>query len=120
MFLLVTKLAQYRLQNLYKKGKTEYYNIACSFDIETSSFLDSNGEKTAILYHWQIQIEEYQETGRDNYSLVSAFSKLQKVLKLNKTRKLVLYVHNLGFEFNFIRKYFNITKMFFVAPRKPL
>ena len=32
--------------------KHEWYNVACAFDIETSSFIDHNGEKAATMYLW--------------------------------------------------------------------
>lgn len=113
-------LEEYRKTKIVKHKSDEYYDIPCAFDIETSSFIDDNGEKVSILYHWQLRIGDYVETGRTNTSMCYAFDRLQKALRLTQKRKIIIYVHNLGYEFNFIRKYFNITKMFFVAPRKPL
>ena len=36
----------------YVGEKTKYLNIPISFDIETSSFYDTDGNKTAIMYIW--------------------------------------------------------------------
>lgn len=113
-------LEHYRKTKIIKHKSDEYYNIPCAFDIETSSFYDEDGEKVAIMYHWQLQIGDYIRTGRDYTDLLSTINHISRALKLTKHRKIIIYVHNLGYEFNFIRKYFNVTKMFFVSPRKPL
>src|SRR5699024_6659130 len=39
---------------------------------------------------------------------------------LGKSRKLVVYVHNLGFEFQFMRKYFKWENVFTVDEREPI
>ena len=36
------------------EGKTKYLNIPASFDIETTSFYDENGNKTSIMYAWML------------------------------------------------------------------
>ena len=39
---------------------------------------------------------------------------------MNLKRRLIVYVHNLAFEFQFIRKYFNFVKVFAIENRKPI
>ena len=47
-----------------KRNKIEYINIPVSFDIETSNFKDTSGEKVALMYHWQLAIYDNVITGR--------------------------------------------------------
>lgn len=106
-----------------KKNKSEYiYNVPCAFDIETTSFYNRKGEKQAVMYHWQFMygVEECYVTGRDWNSFLQLLKKLQNNLRLNKHRKLIIYVHNLGYEFQFMRKWLKISRAFFIAERKPL
>ncbi|MGC8059533.1 hypothetical protein ACP3WF_23830, partial [Salmonella enterica] len=47
---------------------------------------------------------------------------LQLELNLSESRRLVIYVHNLGYEFQFMRKYFDWLEdgLFAVDERKPI
>ena len=118
------------------KGKI-YYNIAMSFDIETSSFYeDKNGviytndeykklknqvkaEKKAIMYVWQFAIEENVIIGRTWNDFLYFCKKLYDYLDLEK-RYIIVYVHNLSYEFQFICKWFNWIDIFADSERKPI
>ena len=118
------------------KGKI-YYNIAMSFDIETSSFYeDKNGiiytndeykklknkvkaEKKAIMYIWQFAIEENVIIGRTWNDFLFFCKKLYDFLNL-KERYIIVYVHNLSYEFQFICKWFNWIDIFADSERKPI
>ena len=118
------------------KGKI-YYNLAMSFDIETSSFYeDKNGviytndeykklknrvkaEKKAIMYIWQFAIEENVIIGRTWNDFLYFCKKLYDYLDLKK-RYIIVYVHNLSYEFQFICKWFNWVDIFADSERKPL
>lgn len=98
----------------------EYYNIPCSFDIETSSFYE-NGEKKAIMYTWQFGIDGYVILGRTWSELDILFSKINNILLLDvEHRILICYVHNLSYEFQFLRKHLSWNNVFCVDRRKPV
>lgn len=105
-----------------KRGRIykRYLNLPCAFDIETSSFYDSNNQKTALMYTWQMCINGYVWIGRDYKSLWDCFNTMTQTLKLGYTKNIVLYVHNLGYEFNMLRKYMHVTDYFAVDKRSPL
>ena len=85
----------------------QYYNVSCSFDIETSSWYDSDNKKTACMYIWMFAIsDKYIITGRTWKEFIQLMDMLNKYLSLSSNRRLVIYVHNLAYEFQFIRKYF--------------
>lgn len=100
--------------------KVTYLNIGSAFDIETTSMI-INGEKFAFSYIWQFGIGlNNVYYGRTWAELLDFLTDLKSWLKLDENRRLVIYVHNLGYEFQFMRKYFNWVNIFAVDERKPI
>lgn len=102
--------------------KIEYLNIESAFDIETTSVKLSDGSKSAFMYIWMFGIG-YGENiyyGRTWEEFDNLCSILQQTYKLHNKRRLVVYVHNLGYEFQFMRKYFEWEEVFSVDERKPI
>lgn len=97
----------------------EYYNIPSAFDIETSSFYDY-GEKRSCMYIWQFGIYDSVLVGRTWEEFQLLLSMVSKILSLDNERRIIVYVHNLAYEFQFIRKHFNWDKVFFLDERKPV
>ena len=130
-------LSQINTKDIIKSKDKIYYNLAMSFDIETSSFYeDKNGviytnddyrklkntvkaEKKAIMYIWQFAIEENVIIGRTWNDFLYFCKKLYDFLNL-KERYIVVYVHNLSYEFQFICKWFNWIDIFADSERKPI
>lgn len=102
-----------------KDGSVGYYNISNSFDIETSSFYD-NDEKVGLMYCWQLGINGYAVFGRTFDELIETLKTLKRELRINIDKRLVIYVHNLAFEFQFIRKYFEWFEVFSIDSRRPI
>ena len=100
--------------------KITYLNIPCAFDIETTSMV-INGEKFAFSYIWQFGIGlDKCFYGRTWGELLDFFADISDHLQLNESKRLVIYVHNLGYEFQFMRKYFNWVNIFAIDERKPI
>ena len=130
-------LSQINTKDVIKSKDKIYYNLAMSFDIETSSFYeDKNGiiytnddyrklkntvkaDKKAIMYIWQFAIEENVIIGRTWNDFLYFCKKLYDFLNL-KERYIVVYVHNLSYEFQFICKWFNWVDIFADSERKPI
>ena len=94
-------------------------NIPCGFDIETSSFYIGS-EKYSLMYEWTFGMGEYITYGRTWDSFVILLRAVSQVLALNDRKRLVVYVHNLPYEFQFMRKHFTWSKVFFLEERKPV
>lgn len=103
-----------------EKKNIEYIELPCSFDIETSSFYNKNNEKTAIMYNWQLQIKENTIIGRTWKEFFDVLQILQRIFKISSKRILTVYVHNLSFEFQFMRKWFEWKKVFAIKRRTPI
>lgn len=99
-----------------RRDKTEYYNIPCAFDIETSSFY-INGEKNACMYVWQFGINGYCIVGRTWGEFVHLMNELSTALELGEARHLIVYVHNLSYEFQWMRLYFEWSQVFAIDSR---
>ena len=102
-----------------KKDKIYYYNISCAFDIETTSFYDNN-EKVGLMYIWQFGIDGRVFMGRNWNEFTELLDKLRNEFDINIENRLVIYVHNLAFEFQFIRKLFRWLNVFSIDSRKPI
>lgn len=119
--------------------KIYYYNIPCSFDIETTSFYrdkqtneiynynqrkqfpkNADLEKISIMYVWQLGINGFCIIGRTWEQFNYVVSRVTERLKLNQNKRLLIYVHNLSFEFQFLRKHFQWQNVFSIELRKPL
>ena len=100
--------------------KVEYINLPCGFDIETTSY-KQEATKTAFMYIWALGIGHDTGVyyGRTWEEFADVCELLQHKLGLNNERRLVVYVHNLGYEFQFMRKHFNWLNVFAVGERKP-
>lgn len=106
----------------HKKQSIEYLNIECAFDIETTSTY-INEDKFAFMYLWAFGLGSNGEImyyGRtwDEFKLF--LNMLSNELNLHPNRRLVCYVHNLGYEFQFMRKHFKWLNVFSVEERKPI
>ena len=106
-----------------KRGKNSvvYLNYACSFDIETTSYIDDKKNKVGIMYVWQMCLNGACIYGRTYEEFLYVCKNLTESLELNgESRRLIIYVHNLAFEHSFIKKWFNWTQTFALKEREPV
>lgn len=103
-----------------KRNKwNEYCTTIISFDIEVSS-LYVKGEKRVVPYIWQIAVQDYVFYGRHFEDIVEMFNLLAGIFETNENRRLIVWVHNLPYEFQAIRKYFKWIDVFLLDERKPI
>lgn len=104
------------LKRRYRKPAIRYWNIPAAFDIETTSTYIA-GMKAAWMYEWTFGIGKHIFIGRtwDEYI------KLINLIALHGCdATLFVGVHNLSFEFQFIRRYFNWDEVFSNDERHPI
>lgn len=101
-----------------RKKEISYYNVACSFDIESTSFLNDENEKTAIMYEWTFCFQGFTIYGRTWEEFKSLLSALVKHYEVNDSNRLVIYVHNLSYEFAFMNGWFEWSDVFAIDTRK--
>lgn len=119
----VLKLVRPYFRFSYSNKKTKYFNVPCAFDIETSSFFRSTGnepEKVAIMYEWTFGIYGAVIVGRTWEEFVIMMHTLSGALDLQDNKRLICYIHNASYEFQFMRKWFEWEKVFSLDSRKPI
>lgn len=99
--------------------KIEYYNVPCAFDIETTSFFRLNGNKGSIMYEWTLGINGAVMIGRTWGEFMHVYQELCRLLDLSDNKRLIIYSHNLAFEFQYIKNWINWDKVFSLNVRKP-
>ena len=104
---------------IFDGHKDYFYNVPCSFDIETSSFYQDN-EKRACMYVWMFGIAGAVIVGRTWNEFITLCEELSTRMELSGHKRLICYCHNLEYEFQWMRKYFRWTKVFSIQNRKPL
>lgn len=115
-------LTTLKRQKAYKKNGIEYINVECAFDIETTNTKTDTQEPIAFMYAWCLGLrnENFMYYGRTWEEFSELCRALKEHFQLNEDRRLVVYVHNLAFEFQFMRKYFNWTHIFATETKQPL
>lgn len=105
----------------YCGNKCKYLNAPVSFDIETTSFYDSHNQKTAIMYVWMLGICGKVIMGRTWEEWMYVYNRLVENFRTyGNKRVLIIYVHNLSFDFQFVRKHHKFIKLFANDKYSPL
>ena len=100
-----------------KNDKRAYKDLFCAFDIETTNHPDL---EQAYMYIWQLQIEDQTIIGRTWMEFKEFMYNCR--LKLKEHEYLMIYVHNLSFEFSFLKGIYNFKpdEVFSIESRKVL
>lgn len=110
---------------LTKAGKNPaaYSMTFGMFDIETTTILDAE-RAFGYMYHWQIDLGGYLCYGRYWDDFFRFIDKAVEVLHVDDENRLVIYVFNLAFEYQFLYRFlqdrYGELRIFATAPRKPL
>ena len=110
----------------HKRGIT-YLEITCAFDIETTNIYKRNekGEimseprPYAFMYHWQFCLDDKVVFGRRWEEFQKLLRALETNLNLSYKTRLVIWVHNLSFEWFFMQRFVDYQEGFFLEERKP-
>lgn len=127
---------------LRKKGSEYLYEIICAFDIETTQIPYRKSGDEFIIYkeYYTKELEVYKNNpasfmwcwqmafyiGDDEFLIYERrwerflllMESLQNVFHLNEKKRLVIYVHNLAYEFQYIQDFFTWTTVFARQPRR--
>lgn len=99
----------------------KYISHLMTFDIETSTIEKTDGSFEGFMYHWQVCIDGYVCFGRTWKEFLTFLRKMNRALKnYDKKHKLVCYIHNFSYEFQFLYSWIELTEVFAIDKRKPL
>lgn len=108
------------VHSIKTQKRIEYINIPSAFDIETTSFIDENGNKRATMYVWQFGINGSVIMGRTWRDFQHVLDVVSRYFKCGKQRRLIVYVHFLAYEFQWFRKWIQWDNVFSTDVRSPL
>ena len=97
------------------KQKKRYINSIISFDIETTTVND-----VAFIWHWQLCIDGEIIVGRSLDDFLKWYNEFIKQQELSKDRRAIFFVHNLSYEFQFMKKVLDFSDIFAVKPHAEL
>ena len=103
-----------------RSKKITYMEVPASFDIEASSFYDENGRKAATMYVWAFGLYGRVIIGRTWEEFVKTCETISLEMQLSGEQRLVVYVHNMDYDFQFFRKWLTWDKVFSLDERKPV
>lgn len=108
-------------ENPLIQSTKRYINHLMTFDIETSTIEKTDGTFEGFMYHWQVCIDGYVCFGRTWKEFLTFLRKMNRALKnYDKKHKLVCYIHNFSYEFQFLYSWIKLTEVFAIDKRKPL
>lgn len=89
-----------------KHKKREYLQTFATFDIETTTIHeDKDKPPEGFMYHWQMCIGGVVVYGRRWEEWLELMTNISEWLELSEERRMIIYVHNLAYEFQFIRDF---------------
>lgn len=100
-----------------RHNEKKYKDIIAAFDIETTNDDESC---QAFMYVWQAQLNDVTVMGRTWEEFRTFLGRIAERLKENEY--IVIFVHNLSFEFQFLRGIYDFSQeeVFAMEPRKVL
>lgn len=101
------------------KENVTYYNLTATFDIETTTICNTE-TPYAFMYHWQAYINGNVIFGRTYEEFTKFIDRLTITLGTNKQKRIVIYCHNLAYEFQFIKDFTGIDQIFCKDRKKPM
>lgn len=114
----IDKLLDPNYKFIKTNKKIEYLNIPIAFDIESSSIDDELGNKIAFMYAYTLNINGKHILGRTWESFIINLDKIKEFYSLCNERRIIIYVHNLAYEFQFMRARFKWKKVFALKERE--
>lgn len=123
---MIKKAEEYDMRNVRRilplpfpkgrqKKKIQYIDCVAAFDIETTLI---HKYKQSVLYHWQFQIKNTTVTGRDWQSFRKFYDRLNR--NIADGCFMVVFVHNLSYEFQFLKSIIPVDEVFAMDKRKIL
>lgn len=98
-----------------------YLEHLMTFDIETSTIEKTDGSFEGFMYHWQVCIDGYVCFGRTWKEFLTFLRKMNRALKnYDDKHKLLCYIHNFSYEFQFLYSWIKLQDVFAIDKRKPL
>lgn len=114
-FLKLTTLSGQAFKERFKKKA--YFQDIIAFDIETTSYKDGD-DKVGIMYAFTMNINHKAYIGRTWEEFLQITEAIVNNNTLTDDKRVIIWVHNLAFEFQFIKDFFDWQEVFASDERK--
>lgn len=95
--------------------------LQCVFDVyEQNKPVKEEFRPFAFMYHWQFCLDDQVCFGRTWEEFTSLIKALEKNMNLSLKNRLVVWVQNLSFEWQFMRNFLEFEDGFFLEERTPV
>ena len=98
-----------------RRERHHHTPYVAAFDTETSTITTHDGQQIAFMYVWQMAVENEAFYGRTWTEFRQCLQKMKNEMHLAVDYKLIVYVHNLKYDFGFYKKEINLDGSDFVA-----
>lgn len=114
-------LASFGKPGTHRHKKTDYLDLICALDLETTSFRSADDVALGTMYVWMFGCNGAVMIGRTWAEFEGFFANFCWHFKLSADkRRVLIYVHNNAFDFQFYRKHFLWTDIFARSEREPM
>ena len=103
---------------LQRYNRIDWMQLPASLTIKTQSFKHV-GEKCGCMYLWTLCVNGVLISGRNWESLRYVIYEIHRFFCTNAERKIIIYVYDLAFFFQFARRWFRWTDVFTFKPLSP-
>lgn len=105
----------------YGSNRHSFINQNAGFDIETTQIYNQDPETNyAYMYIWSLTFNKLTILGSTWSEFIELLDLFIEHFDLNEKNRMLIFIANMSFEFQFMRKHLTITKSFFTEERKPL
>lgn len=101
------------------RNSKKYYKNYAGFDIETTT-VKAGDAYHAYMYIWTFTINKNVIRGNTWRDFSALLTMIQQILQPEDKSRFLVFIANLSFEFQFMRKHLIITESFFLEEREPL
>lgn len=108
-----------RQQGRPNKPSVAWFNSPVTFDIETTQIEDDSGESFAFMYAWTVNIAGAEIMGRTWEEFYDLLLFLHRALDLGDRKRMIVFVHNLAYEWQFLHYRLPTESLFSRDVRKP-
>ena len=101
------------------RNRHSYVYQYSGFDIETTQIIRSDSAY-AYMYIWSFTFNDLTILGSYWKEFINLLDLFAKYYSLDQKKRMMVFIANMSFEFQFMRKWLNVTDSFFLEERKPL
>lgn len=115
---LYTLLMPIFMGKTYRSHRCSYYEDFMTMDIETSTWGRDTDAPVAFTYSIATYIQGKCFLCRTWEQYKEFIGQISDIMMLSHNKRFVCYIHNLPYEFQFMRNYFHVEEVFATQPRK--